>query len=209
VEEAPSPIVTPSLREEFGRAAIRIASAAEYTNAGTVEFILDKKNKFYFIEANARIQVEHPVTEMITGIDLIKEQIRIASGEKIGYKQKSIKFQGAAIECRINAEDAENGFKPSAGKITFYNAPGGGGVRVDSHVHSNYVISPHYDSLIGKLIVHGPSRQEAISRMKRALDEYTIEGIKTTIPFFKNVFGNERFLNGKVDTAFIEKEYGD
>jgi len=208
IEEAPSPAITFSLREELGKAAIRLASAAGYTNAGTIEFIVDKNNKFYFIEANTRIQVEHTVTEMVTGIDLIKEQLRISSGEKLRFKQRHIKLQGAAIECRINAEDADNGFKPCPGKITFYQCPGGGGVRVDSHVYSNYTVSPYYDSLISKLIVHRPSRAEAIVCMKRALDEYVIEGVKTTISFYKNIFANKHFLRGKVDTAFIEREYG-
>ena len=208
VEESPSPVVNPGLREELGRAAMRLLRGAGYTNAGTVEFLLDKNRNYYFIEVNTRIQVEHPVTEMVTGLDIVKEQIRIAAGEPLRFRQKHVRLNGAAIECRINAEDPENGFKPSPGEIKMYLAPGGPGVRVDSHVYPGYRIVPNYDSLIGKLIVHRRNRRDAIACMRRALDEFVIEGVKTTITLYKEVFGNARFIEGDVHTGFIESEFG-
>lgn len=205
VEETPSPVLDSKLRKKMGEAAIKCAKAIGYVNAGTIEFLLDSDGSFYFMEMNTRIQVEHPITEAVTGIDLIKEQLRIASGEKIPYKQDDIKFYGHAIECRINAEDPDNDFMPSPGKIATFNMPGGRGVRVDTHAYAGYDISPYYDSMIGKLIVHGRSRQEAISICKRALDEFTVEPIKTTIPFHKKVMNNTAFLRGKYSTDFVER----
>ncbi|MFA6142269.1 MAG: acetyl-CoA carboxylase biotin carboxylase subunit [Candidatus Omnitrophota bacterium] len=205
VEETPSPILDSKLRKKMGDAAIKCAKAINYVNAGTIEFLLDSDGSFYFMEMNTRVQVEHPITEAVTGIDVIKEQIRIAAGEKISYKQDDIKFYGHAIECRINAEDPDNDFMPSPGKIVTFNTPGGRGVRIDTHAYTGYDISPYYDSMIGKLIVHGKNRQEAISICKRALDEFTIEPIKTTIPFHKKVMNNTAFIRGKYSTDFVEK----
>ena len=204
VEEAPSTALDSNLRDEMGRAAFAMAKAAKYHNAGTVEFLLDRGGKFYFMEVNARIQVEHPVTEMVTGIDLIKEQIRLAAGEPLGRKQEEVRIQGHAIECRINAEDPEDAFKPSPGRITAYAPPGGGGVRLDSHVYSGYEVPADYDSMVAKLIVHRANRREAISTMRRALDEYVFEGVKTTIPLHRKIFSHPDFLFGDVDTGFIE-----
>lgn len=205
VEETPSPVLDSKLRKRMGDAAIKCAKSIGYVNAGTIEFLLDSDGAFYFMEMNTRIQVEHPITEAVTGIDLIKEQLRIAAGEKILYKQDDIKFHGSAIECRINAEDPDNDFMPSPGKITTFNTPGGRGVRLDTHAYTGYDISPYYDSMIGKLIVHGRNRQEAISICRRALDEFTIEPIKTTIPFHKKVMNNTAFLRGKYSTDFVER----
>ena len=207
IEESPCPVMTKSLRKRMGEAAKRLCKAAGYVNAGTVEFLLDTGGKFYFMEVNARIQVEHPVTEMVTGIDLVKAQIRIASGEPLPWKQEDIKITGCAIECRINAEDSEDGFRPNAGKIERYIPPGGMGVRVDSHVYSGYDIPPHYDSMIGKLIVHGVNRDDAIATMKRALGEYVVDGVKTTIPFHREVMNHPQFKKGVFDTEFIENNF--
>jgi acetyl-CoA carboxylase, biotin carboxylase subunit len=204
IEEAPSPVLTPELREKMGAAAVRAAKEIDYEGAGTVEFIL-AGDKFYFMEMNTRIQVEHPVTEFITGFDLVKEQIKVASGEKLSFKQSDLKMQGHAIECRINAEDPDRNFLPSPGRIDAYIAPGGPGVRVDSHAYPGYAIPPYYDSLVGKLIVWGRDRAEAIQRMQRALDEYAITGIKTTIPFHQRVLSHPAFQKGDVSTDFIEK----
>jgi len=208
IEEAPSPVMTPSLRKDMGNAAIAFARAAKYVNAGTCEFLVDERGKFYFIEMNRRIQVEHPVTEMVTGIDLIKEQIRIAAGQRLSFKQGDVTWTGVAIECRINAENPNDGFKPSPGKITNYFAPGGPGVRVDSHVYSGYQIPPYYDSMIGKLIVHRKTREEAVSTMKRALSEYIVEGVPTTIPLHLAIFDHTQYIKGQVDTTFIESYFG-
>ncbi len=205
IEETPSPILTEKLRKKMGEAAVKCAKSIGYQNAGTVEFLVDESGSFYFMEMNTRIQVEHPITEMVTGIDLIKEQIRIAAGENITYKQEDIQFKGSAIECRINAEDPDNEFMPCPGKIAVFNAPGGRGVRLDSHAYAGYEISPYYDSMIGKLITYGKNRTEAISVCKRALDEFVIEPIKTTIPFHKKVMNNPAFLRGKFSTDFIER----
>jgi len=205
IEEAPSVALNKKLRERMGNAAIESVSAVGYQGAGTVEFLLDKNNNFYFIEMNTRIQVEHGVTEMITGVDLVKEQIMIASGAELAYKQGDIKVNGWAIECRINAECPENEFCPDVGVITNYLPPGGPGIRVCSSCHTGHVISPHYDSLISKLMCGGKTRNEAIVRMRRALDEYIIEGVKTTMPFHKIVLNNKQFCKGNISTSFIEK----
>ncbi|MDP6379726.1 MAG: acetyl-CoA carboxylase biotin carboxylase subunit [Phycisphaerae bacterium] len=205
LEESPSPGLKDSLREDICRAALRVVRQADYTGAGTVEFIIDKDDRFYFIEVNARIQVEHPVTELVTGVDLIKAQIRIAAGEPLTIRQRDIHHRGCAIECRINAEDALNGFVPNAGRLQKFTVPGGPGVRVDTHCYQGFDIVPNYDSLIAKLIVHGDSRNEAIATMRRALDEFIIEGIKTTIPLHQEILSHSAFLRGKIDTGFIER----
>ena len=204
IEESPSPHISERLREDLCKAAIKIARAVNYTNAGTVEFLVDKEGNFYFIEVNTRLQVEHPVTEMVTGIDLVKQQIMIAYGERLNIKQKKIHNQGVAIECRVYAEDPHNGFRPQPGKITTYYHPGGRGVRVDSHVHAGYDIPPYYDSLISKLIVYQKTREEAIACMRRALSEYVIEGIKTTIPLSLELITHPQFANGNINTNFVE-----
>lgn len=208
LEEAPSPAVDAKLRKKMGDMAVRGAKAADYTNVGTIEFLLTENGNFYFMEMNTRIQVEHPVTEMVTGVDLIKEQIRIAAGERLSLGQDDVKINGAAIECRINAEDPDNGFMPCPGKIAYYHQPGGPGVRVDSHAYQGYEITPHYDSMIAKLITHGKNRAEAIQIMQRALSEFTIEPIKTTIEFQKRVISDPQFLRGQVTTDFVEKFVG-
>jgi acetyl-CoA carboxylase, biotin carboxylase subunit len=205
VEESPSPVLDEETRQELCAAAVRLVKAAEYTNAGTVEFLVDKEKNFYVLEVNARIQVEHPVTESITGIDLIKEQIRIAAGEPLGYTQKDIKRSGHAIECRINAEDPSRNFAPFAGLIEELRLPGGPGVRVDSHVYAGYRIPPNYDSMIAKLIVHRPTRALAIAAMKRALGEFHISPIRTTIPLHLQIMDSSHFLSGDVDTGFVER----
>jgi len=204
LEEAPSTVSTPELRKAMGEAAVRAAKAVGYNSAGTMEFLVDKNNNFYFMEMNTRVQVEHPVTEMVTGVDIVSEQIRSAFGLKLRFKQSDIKINGHAIECRINAEDPHK-FTPSPGKITAYHTPGGLGVRVDSFVYDQYTVLPHYDSLIAKLIVHAETREAAIRRMARALDEYIIEGIKTTIPLHKAIMGNKDFIEGNIDTGFLER----
>ncbi|MCM8770968.1 MAG: acetyl-CoA carboxylase biotin carboxylase subunit [Candidatus Omnitrophica bacterium] len=204
VEESPSVAVDHKLRKRLGEMALRAVKTIGYVSAGTVEFLLDQNNNFYFMEMNTRIQVEHPVTETVVGIDLIKEQIRIAAGEKINLKQEEIKINGAALECRINAEDVENDFSPCPGKIETLNLPGGPGVRVDTHVYPGYTISPYYDSLIAKLITHGRDRNEAIQKMKRALEEFIIEPVKTTIPFHRQLMNNALFLRGEISTHFLQ-----
>ncbi|MSM40799.1 MAG: acetyl-CoA carboxylase biotin carboxylase subunit [Geobacter sp.] len=204
IEEAPSAISTPELRKTMGEAAVRAAKAVGYNSAGTMEFLVDQANNFYFMEMNTRVQVEHPVTEMVTGVDIVREQIRSAAGLKLRYKQSDIKINGHSIECRINAEDPVK-FTPCPGRITGYHPPGGLGVRVDSFVYDNYSVVPHYDSLIAKLIVHAENRQDAIRRMARALDEYIIDGIKTTIPFHKRIMANKDFIEGNIDTSFLER----
>jgi acetyl-CoA carboxylase, biotin carboxylase subunit len=204
MEEAPSPILTPKMREYIGEISVKGAKTANYFSAGTIEYLLDKNNKFYFMEMNTRVQVEHPVTEMVTGIDIIKEQIKIATGEELSYKQKNIKLTGSSIECRINAEDPFNNFMPSPGEITAYNIPGGLGVRVDTHVYQGYKIPPHYDSMLGKLIVHGKNREEAINILRRCLDEFVIEGIKTTLPLFQKIINDQKFITSNFDTSYME-----
>ncbi len=204
IEESPSPISTEKFRKRIGELAIRAAKAMKYRNVGTIEFIVDQEQNIYFMEVNTRVQVEHPVTEELTDVDIIKEQIRIAAGMPLSYKQSQIKAVGHAIECRINAEDPDK-FIPSPGRITFYLPPGGPGVRVDSAAYAGWLVPPHYDSMIAKLIVHGKTREEAIARMKRALDEFRIEGIKTTIPFHKKIFDHPDFIKGNINTDFLEK----
>ncbi len=205
LEESPSPAVTPEMRKKIGEYAVKGALSIGYYSAGTLEFLLDQDGNFYFMEMNTRIQVEHPVTEWVTGIDIVKLQILIAMGEKLDLKQEEINFTGHAIEVRVNAEDPERGFTPSPGKIELLHLPGGPGVRVDTHIYQGYTIPPYYDSLIMKIIVHDRDRLSAISRMKRALEETVVGGIKTTIPFFLKLLENEDFVQGKVDTHFLER----
>ena len=204
VEETPSPAVNEALRREIGRVALDAIKAVHYRNAGTVEFLLDKDQNFYFMEVNARIQVEHPITEMVTGIDLIKEQIRIAAGLPLAFRQQDIRITGHSFECRINAECPEK-FTPCPGLVTHYRPPGGFGVRVDSAMEPHSRVVPHYDSLIAKLITHGQNREEAMARMRRALDEFVIEGIKTTIPLHRRIFSDAEFQKGRVSTSFLER----
>jgi acetyl-CoA carboxylase biotin carboxylase subunit len=205
VEESPSPLLSDETRQELCAAAIRLVKAAGYTGAGTVEFLVDNKQKHYLLEVNARIQVEHPVTELVTSTDLIREQIRIAAGEVLSYKQKDLRQTGHAIECRINAEDPARNFAPCPGTIEQLRVPGGLGVRLDTHVYAGYRIPPNYDSLIAKLLVHRPTRREAIATMRRALSEFYISPIKTTIPLHLQIMDNESFLSGHTDTGFIER----
>jgi acetyl-CoA carboxylase biotin carboxylase subunit len=204
IEESPSRVLSEKMRVAMGDAAVKAAKAANYSNAGTIEFLVSGDD-FYFMEMNTRIQVEHPVTEEITGIDLIKEQLKIASGEKLSYKQEDIKFNGHCIELRINAEDPYNNFTPQPGKVLLYNPPGGMGIRVDSHVYSGYTISPYYDSMIAKLIVYANDRPTALARANRALDEFLIDGVKTTIPFSKFILTSTDFIEGNYDTGYIER----
>ncbi len=205
IEESPSPIVDDELREKMGAAAIKGAKGVKYEGAGTIEFLVDKDKNFYFMEMNTRIQVEHPVTEMVTGYDLIKLQLLTAAGERL--RKKSFKPHGHAIECRINAEDPDHEFRPSPGEITSFHLPGGYNVRVDTHCYAGYRVPPFYDSLIAKLIVYAPTRDEAIDKMSSALEEFTVEGVHTTIPFHRKVMKNEAFRNSDYDTSFIEKHY--
>jgi len=209
VEEAPSPAIGQKLREKIGEAAVIAGKSVGYSSAGTVEFLLDKDENFYFMEMNTRIQVEHPVTEEVADLDLIKEQIRISAGERLGFSQGEVKIRGHAIECRINAEDPENNFLPSPGVISSFHLPGGHGVRVDTHAYAKYQIPSFYDSMIAKLIVYGRKREEAILKMRRALDEFIIEGIKTTIPFHKTIFSNANFIGGNYDTSFVESLFNE
>ncbi len=206
IEIAPSLILDDRLRQKMGRAAVKAARTAGYTNAGTVEFLVDKKKNFYFLEMNTRIQVEHPVTEEITGIDLVKKQIEIAAGKRLGLRQKDIKFDGYAIECRINAEDPKNNFAPNTGRVTAYYSPGGIGVRIDGAIYKDYVIPPYYDSLIVKLIVKGSTWEEAVRRMDRSLEEFVVRGIKTTIPFLRKIMDDKDFRKGKFDTTYIDRK---
>ncbi|SMF10377.1 acetyl-CoA carboxylase, biotin carboxylase subunit [Paenibacillus barengoltzii] len=205
LEEAPCPVLSPEKRQEMGEAAVRAALAVNYSGAGTLEFLLGPDGQFYFMEMNTRIQVEHPVTEMVTGVDLIQEMISVAEGNPLSFTQEDIKLNGWSIECRINAEDPNRNFMPSPGKIGFYLPPGGPGVRVDSGAYPGYMISPHYDSMIAKLIVWGPTREEAIAKMKRALSEFAIEGIHTTIPFHQKLLEHPTFIKGDFDIKFLEE----
>ncbi|MFD1039177.1 acetyl-CoA carboxylase biotin carboxylase subunit [Virgibacillus byunsanensis] len=206
IEETPSPAITPDIRKLMGEASVKAAKAVDYEGAGTIEYIFDRKSKaFYFMEMNTRIQVEHPVTEMVTGVDLIKEQIRVASNEVLSFKQEDIEFDGWAIECRINAENPFKNFMPSAGKIEMYLPPGGLGVRVDSAAYPGYSIPPYYDSMVAKLITYGPTREEAINRMRRSLDEFVVEGVHTTIPFHRLIMDHDTFKNGDFNTNFLEE----
>lgn len=206
LEEAPSNFLDSKLRTKLGEVAVKAAKVAGYTNAGTVEFLVDKDGNFYFMEMNTRIQVEHPITEENTGIDLIKEQIRIAAGEKLRWKQNKVNIMGHSIECRINAENPSKNFRPAPGKITGLNIPGGNGIRVDTFVYEGYTIPPTYDSMLIKLIAHGATRNEAIAKMKRALEELVIEGVDTNIDFLLSIITNANFIRGNYDTSFIEKE---
>jgi acetyl-CoA carboxylase biotin carboxylase subunit len=204
IEEAPSPVLTPEVREKMGEAAVALAKAVKYQNAGTVEFLYDESGAFYFMEMNTRIQVEHPVTELVTGIDLVKMQLQIAAGERLPFRQEEVEIRGHAIECRINAEDPFNGFRPSPGKVGTYLPAGGPGVRMDSHLFSGYEVPPHYDSLLGKLLVWRATREEAIATMQRALQETLIEGVRTTMPLYKRILDHAGFRSGDVDTGFME-----
>ena len=204
IEEAPSPSVDADLRARMGEAAVRGAEAIGYHGAGTVEFLLGADGNFFFMEMNTRIQVEHPVTEMVTGTDLIEEQIRVAAGEKLAWEAPPV-LHGHSIECRINAEDPANGFRPSPGKIDTFHAPGGAGVRVDTHIYAGYVVPPYYDSLLAKLIVHGKTRDEARMRAYHALEEFILEGVHTTIPFLRSVLIHPDFASGEIDTSFGER----
>lgn len=207
IEEAPSPVLTRQLREDMGRAAVLAAKAVGYKNAGTVEFLVDKNGSYYFMEMNTRIQVEHPVTELVTGFDIVKEQIRIASGERLGFAQEEISLKGHAIECRINAENPSLGFRPSPGRVQILFWPGGNGVRLDSALYNGYEIPSAYDSMIAKLVTHGKDRFEAISKMQRALDEFIIEGVETNIEFLFQILNHENFLKEQYDTSFIAREF--
>ena len=207
IEEAPSPVVDEAIRKKMGEVAVQGARSVGYESAGTIEFLLDSRNNFYFMEMNTRIQVEHPVTEMVYNVDLIKEQIRIAAGQELPFKQADMRARGHAIECRINAEDPANNFMPSPGELTNLHFPGGPGIRVDTHIYNSYRVPPFYDSLIAKLIVVARNREEAIRRLNRALDEFVIEGVKTTIPFHKYVINTPEFKSGDFDTHFLEKIY--
>jgi acetyl-CoA carboxylase biotin carboxylase subunit len=207
IEESPSPIITEAVRKAMGEAAVKGALHVGYYSTGTIEFLVDKDLNYYFMEMNTRIQVEHPVTEMVYDVDLIKQQILVAAGEKLKLKQKDLKPKGHSIECRINAEDPANNFIPSPGEITSVYQPGGPGTRIDTHIYAPYKIPPFYDSLIAKLIVWGETREEAIQRLKRSLDEFVVEGIKTTIPFHQYVIQTPEFISGDFDTHFIEKIY--
>ena len=206
VEEAPSPAVDQTLREDIGDAAVKLAEAIGYVGAGTIEFLLDADGSFYFMEMNTRIQVEHPVTEMCTNFDLVKEQISVAAGAPLSFVMNGNRLRGHAIECRVNAEDPSRNFQPSPGLITAYHPPGGPGVRVDTHIYAGYTVPPYYDSLLAKVIVHGNTRTEALSRMRQALDSFIIEGVTTTIPFLGRVMRHPDFVAGKVDTKFLERE---
>jgi acetyl-CoA carboxylase biotin carboxylase subunit len=209
LEESPSTAVDNKLRKRLGELAVKAAKSVNYCNAGTMEFLMDSHDNFYFMEMNTRIQVEHPVTEAVTGIDLIKEQLKIASGEKLTLRQEDVRIEGHAIECRINAEDYENNFMPSPGRIDLLNLPGGPGVRVDTHIYPGYEILPYYDSLVAKLIVHGRNRQEAIRIMLRALNEFNIGPIKTTIPFHLRLMENPLFLKGEISTHFVQEMFAE
>ncbi len=204
IEESPSPALTADLREQMGEAAVRLASAIGYTGAGTIEFLLDEDGSFYFMEMNTRIQVEHPVTEMVTGQDLVKEQVRAAAGEPLSFD--AVRFSGHAIEVRINAEDPFRNFQPCPGLITAYHPPGGPGIRVDTHVYAGYTVPPYYDSLLAKLIAFGRDREEALARLRQALDTFILEGVTTTIPFLSRVIRHPDFVSGKIDTKFLERE---
>ena len=206
IEEAPSPAVDPALRRKMGEAAVRLARRVGYRSAGTVEFLLDEDGSFYFMEMNTRIQVEHPVTELVTGIDLMKWMIRVAADEPFDFTQEDVKVTGHAIECRINAENPERDFMPCPGRVFYYHAPGGPGVRVDTHIYSDYMVPPYYDSLLAKIITHGKDREEAVARMRRALNECVFEGLPTSTPFHLEVLENSVFLAGEATTRFLEEE---
>jgi acetyl-CoA carboxylase biotin carboxylase subunit len=205
IEEAPSPVLNAKQRKKIGKYALKLAKEVKYTSAGTIEFLMDKEGEFYFMEMNTRVQVEHPVTELIMGVDIIKEQIRISAGERLSIVKDYLEPRGHAIECRINAENPADGFRPSPGLITTYHVPGGPGVRVDTHLYQGYRVPPYYDSLLAKIIVHAPNRQEAIKRMIRALDELVVDGIHTTTGFLKNILESESFKRSNYSTRFVEQ----
>lgn len=205
IEECPSPLLSPGLRKKMGNAAVKLAKSVDYENTGTIEFLVDSDRRFYFMEMNTRLQVEHTITEEVYGCDLVKEQIRIAAGEPLSPHVKHAVLRSHAVQCRINAEDPANNFQPSPGRIAFYYAPGGRGVRIDSHAYTGYVVPPYYDSLIGKIITVGATRDSAIDRMRRALDEYYVTGIKTTVPFHAAIMRSREFREGKYDTGFVER----
>jgi acetyl-CoA carboxylase biotin carboxylase subunit len=207
VEESPAPNLPADVRNQICQSAVRLVKTAGYYSAGTCEFLVDKQHRFYFIEVNARIQVEHPVTELVTGIDLVREQIRIAAGEPLRFTQDKVEHRGVAIECRINAEDPAADFRPSPGQVTRWQVPGGPGIRLDTHVVPGYRVPPNYDSLVAKLIVHQPTRAEALACMRRALAEFVVEGVKTTIPLHREIFNHSSFIEGQVDTTFIERNW--
>ena len=209
VEIAPSLFLDDALRKEMGEAAVKVARSADYTNAGTVEFLVDSSRRFYFLEMNTRIQVEHPVTEEVTGIDIVKEMLRVAAGEPLSIRQEEVRISGYAIECRINAEDPLKNFAPLPGKVTAYYSPGGFGVRIDGNVYKGYVVPPHYDSLLAKLTVWGRTWEATVNRMHRALDEYLIRGVKTTIPFYKRIMNDDAFRRGEFDTGYIDRRLAD
>ena len=206
IEETPSTAIDDKLRNKMGDAAVKAAKASGYSSCGTIEFLVDSDKNFYFMEMNTRIQVEHPITEMRTGIDIVKNQIKIAAGEKLKLKQKNVEFRGHSIECRINAENPSKKFMPCPGTITGLNLPGGNGVRIDTAIYEGYTIPPTYDSMIAKIITHGDTRNEAISKMKRALEEIVIEGVDTNIDFLFKIITNPNFIRGNFDTSFVEKE---
>ncbi|HUL70281.1 MAG TPA: acetyl-CoA carboxylase biotin carboxylase subunit [Gemmatimonadales bacterium] len=206
IEESPSPAMTQELRDRMGHAAVMLAGAIGYVGAGTIEFLLDADGSFYFMEMNTRIQVEHPVTEMVTSFDLVKEQIKVAAGDRLSFRGDGTRLRGHSIECRINAEDPYRNFQPSPGLITAYHPPGGPGVRLDTHVYAGYHVPPYYDSLLAKVIVHGNNRDEALGRMRQALDSFILEGVTTTIPFLSRVIRHPDFVAGNVDTKFLERE---
>ncbi len=208
IEEAPSPALSAELREKMGNAAVACTKAANYVNAGTIEFLLTADGNFYFMEMNTRIQVEHPVTELVTGIDLVQAQLRIAAGEELGFTQDDVQVQGHAIECRINAEDTTAGFRPSPGKITALHLPGGPGIRIDTHIYAEYMVPPHYDSLLAKVLAHGRTREEAIARMKRCLNEFVVEGVHTTAPFHLRLLETREVSTGETHTGFVEQMLG-
>jgi acetyl-CoA carboxylase biotin carboxylase subunit len=208
VEEAPCPVMTPELRQKMGDAAVKGAKAIDYVGAGTIEMLLDEDGSYYFMEMNTRIQVEHPVTEMLTGIDLVKEQVRVAAGERLSISETP-PLRGHVIECRVNAEDPKRNFQPSPGKVETFHMPGGNGVRVDTHVYAGYSVPPFYDSMIAKVIVHGRDRPEAIAKMRLALETFIVEGVTTTIPFLGALMQHPKFVAGEVHTKFLEKEGAD
>jgi acetyl-CoA carboxylase biotin carboxylase subunit len=208
IEETPSPGIDQETREAMGASAVKIAEAVNYVGAGTVEFLVDEDCNFYFMEMNTRIQVEHPVTEMVTNFDLVKEQIRVLAGEPLSLEWHGGRLRGHAIECRVNAEDPAKNFMPFPGKVTTYHPPGGPGIRVDTHIYAGYVVPPFYDSLLAKVIAHGKDRAEALTRMSHALDSFIVEGVTTTIPFLKKVIDHPDFVSGNVDTNFLERETG-
>ncbi len=208
IEETPSPGIDDSTRSDIAKAAVNLAKSVDYTGAGTVEFLVDRSGNYYFMEMNTRLQVEHPITEIVSGVDIVKEQLKVASGEKLRFQQKRLEFRGAAIECRINAEDPSDKFQTSPGRVSQFIPPGGNGIRLDTHVYSGYTVSPFYDSMVAKLICYGPTRRDALGVLRRALDEFHVEGIKTTINFFRELIEHRGYAGGEYDTHFVEEYLG-